>query len=121
MRADAAEQKLQTLQSRLLLERSEAELALSRQRSNELAALNARLLAVDQAREALVQELRRQPERGNDQQQRWQCDKHDVAPGKEFQLFRHGHLVWPDRRALSRKPGCTRPRVGDARPGSQGT
>jgi diguanylate cyclase (GGDEF)-like protein len=59
LRADAAEQKLQTLQSRLLLERSEAELALSRQRSNELAALNARLLAVDQAREALVQELRR--------------------------------------------------------------
>lgn len=59
LRADAAQQKLQTLESRLQLERSEAELALSRQRSEELAALNDRLLAADAEREALVQELRR--------------------------------------------------------------
>lgn len=59
LRADEAQHKLQTLESRLKLERSEAELALSRQRSEELAALNERLLAVDTEREALVHELQR--------------------------------------------------------------
>lgn len=59
LHADAAKHKLQTLESRLQLERSEAELALSRQRSEELAALNQRLLTADAEREALVQELRR--------------------------------------------------------------
>jgi diguanylate cyclase (GGDEF)-like protein len=59
LRADAAKQKLHTLEARLKLERSEAELATQRQRSQELAALNARLLAVGHERETLVEELRR--------------------------------------------------------------
>jgi len=59
LRADAAEQKLHTLEARLKLERSEAELAAQRQRAQELASLNERLLAVGREREALVEELRR--------------------------------------------------------------
>lgn len=59
LRANAAQQKLHTLEARLKLERSEAELAAQRQRSQELAALNERLLAVGREREELVEELRR--------------------------------------------------------------
>ena len=60
IKSQLAQDRIRTMEARLRLERTEAELALVKEREAELARLNARLVEIDRERAALLSELERQ-------------------------------------------------------------